>query len=124
MPGASPGVDDDDGDVVPASAVQRELYQRVSRLLRIGVLEQGGLDAVVIDLTGEAVAAQHEPVAVQRRQQPVVRLQDLGLPTARVITCRCGCRLAPSASSTPRSSSSCTTEWSTLTCSSRPSESR
>ena len=40
--------------------------------------EQRGLDAVVLDLTGQPVAAQHEPVAVQRRQQPVVRLQHLG----------------------------------------------
>ncbi len=71
-------VDDDHRDVV-APALGPGLADEVAgRLLGVGHLAQGGGDAVVAQLVGEAVAAEQEPVAPVGDELPRVDL-DVGL---------------------------------------------
>ena len=74
-----------------------------------------------VDHRREAVGAEQEDVARPRRRTVKTSTStSASVPSARVITERCGCTSASSGESSPRRTSSATSEWSSVSCSSLP----
>ena len=110
----------DRGDVVVAAAVVRRLDQRVRGGVEVGAVAIEDLgDRVGVDHRREAVGAEQEDVAGRApRRVKTSTSTSASVPSARVITERCGCTAASSGDSSPRRTSSATSEWSSVSCSS------
>ena len=72
-------VGDDTGDVVRAPALHGQLHQLVGRLLRVCHLGESLRDDARADHSGQAVAAQHQPIASSRLDVGQVAPDQVGL---------------------------------------------